>query len=462
VSSLSSIVSYGLSTVYSPYGVSSLSSIISYGLSTVYSPYGVSSLSSIVSYGLSTVYSPYGVSSLSSIVSYGLSTVYSPYGISSLSSIVSYGLSTVYSPYGFSSLSSIISYGLSSLGGAGATGISSLSSIISYGLSTVYSPYGVSSLSSIISYGLSTVYSPYGISSLSSIISYGLSTVYSPYGVSSLSSIVSYGLSSLGGAAGTGISSLSSIISYGLSTVYSPYGISSLSSIVSYGLSTVSVIGNEVFKPYSVGGIGISSTNCNIEGPDSITKAFKKTEDWLFNNLLGQAPLPGYSFANTSNCNYAVFSITPPFQFKLGFLNRWLPHISTLNVTVTDCNNFTRLTFITGNRDYLPNSFVNSNIYSFYLDGSCNNNINSQRLFTNSSSSYRPINGYSNMWYLPCSNLSIDASPYVIRSWYHNYSTQPINIFSNIWYYANPISGFTSSAYNIFFTTCNDNYPPDT
>jgi hypothetical protein len=74
-------ISYGLSTVYSPYGVSSLSSIVSYGLSTVYSPYGVSSLSSIISYGLSTIYSPYGVSSLSSIISYGLSTVYSPYGI---------------------------------------------------------------------------------------------------------------------------------------------------------------------------------------------------------------------------------------------------------------------------------------------------------------------------------------------------------------------------------------------
>ena len=140
VSSLSSIVSYGLSTVAAqPHtGVSSLSSIVSYGLSTVYSPYGVSSLSSIVSYGLSTVYSPYGISSLSSIVSYGLSTVYSPYGVSSLSSIVSYGLSTVYSPYGISSLSSIVSYGLSSVLGTGnSAGISSLSSIVSYGLSSI-------------------------------------------------------------------------------------------------------------------------------------------------------------------------------------------------------------------------------------------------------------------------------------------------------------------------------------
>jgi len=89
----------GLSTLAQDvlFGMSSISSIISYGLSTVYSPYGISSLSSIVSYGLSSlggVTSP-GISSLSSIVSYGLSTVYSPYGISSLSSIVSYGLSSV-------------------------------------------------------------------------------------------------------------------------------------------------------------------------------------------------------------------------------------------------------------------------------------------------------------------------------------------------------------------------------
>jgi hypothetical protein len=264
VSSLSSIVSYGLSTVAAqPHtGVSSLSSIVSYGLSTVYSPYGVSSLSSIVSYGLSTVYSPYGISSLSSIVSYGLSTVYSPYGVSSLSSIVSYGLSTVYSPYGISSLSSIVSYGLSTVAAQPHTGVSSLSSIVSYGLSTVYSPYGVSSLSSIVSYGLSTVYSPYGVSSLSSIVSYGLSTVYSPYGVSSLSSIVSYGLSTV--YSPYGISSLSSIVSYGLSSVLgtgNSAGISSLSSIVSYGLSSVLGTGNSagISSLSSIVSYGLSS-----------------------------------------------------------------------------------------------------------------------------------------------------------------------------------------------------------
>jgi len=99
---------------------------------------GISSLSSIVSYGLSTVNGGRGVSSLSSIVSYGLSTVSGGQGISSLSSIVAYGLSTVNGGMGISSLSSIVSYGLSSVLGTGnASGISSLSSIVSYGLSSI-------------------------------------------------------------------------------------------------------------------------------------------------------------------------------------------------------------------------------------------------------------------------------------------------------------------------------------
>jgi len=585
ISSLSSIVSYGLSTIYSPYGISSLSSIVSYGLSTIYSPYGISSLSSIVSYGLSSLggAAGTGVSSLSSIVSYGLSTIYSPYGISSLSSIVSYGLSTVYSPYGISSLSSIVSYGLSTV--YSPYGVSSLSSIVSYGLSTVYSPYGVSSLSSIVSYGLSTVYSPYGISSLSSIVSYsissfssiigqtfttsslftnyissgvadfstistqtilvgdpnapgivniglitpynssifltttnayitsglgvgkpapywyvfdvsgntritsievssisgdgsglsnlnipgisslssivsyGLSTVYSPYGISSLSSIVSYGLSTV--YSPYGISSLSSIVSYGLSTVYSPYGISSLSSIVSYGLSTVGLIGNGTFKANSIGGIGISSVNCNVGGADSLTTAIQKTDDWIFTNLIGQSPFPGScNFAPNSNSNYAVFSITPPFQFKTGFLNRWLPYISTLNVTLTDRNNNTVMTFPIGNRNYLPNGLFNSNTYAFYLDGSTGASLNANTFFSNSSQSFRAINGYSNMWYVPCSNLAYSNNPYTIRSWYQNYSTQPIRVFSNLWNYSNT-SMFSGAPYNVYFTTADDGYPAD-
>jgi hypothetical protein len=354
LSSLSSIVSYGLSTVIAGAlnpGVSSLSSIISYGLSTVAAqPHaGVSSLSSIVSYGLSTVAAqPHtGVSSLSSIVSYGLSTVAAqPHaGVSSLSSIVSYGLSTVArQPHaGVSSLSSIVSYGLSTVAAQPHAGVSSLSSIVSYGLSTVArQPHaGVSSLSSIVSYGLSTVAGqPHaGVSSLSSIISYGLSTVAAqPHaGVSSLSSIVSYGLSTVAAQPHSGVSSLSSIVSYGLSTVAAqPHsGVSSLSSIVSYGLSSVSIIGNEVFKPHSIGGIGISSTNCNIGGADLITTAFKKTDDWLFNNIVGKPPAPIFASSNRTKQYFSV-SWSNPILYSIGLLDTYIPKITSLLVTLSN------------------------------------------------------------------------------------------------------------------------------
>jgi hypothetical protein len=298
ISSLTYELTYGLSTItYPGYGLSSLSSIVSYGLSSITGNSGpntgVSSLSSIVSYGLSSLTGNSGpntgVSSLSSIVSYGLSSLTGNSepnnGVSSLSSIVSYGLSSLTGNSvpntGVSSLSSIVSYGLSSLTGSSGpnTGVSSLSSIVSYGLSSVYfyalslsnttllqtiqlglssivldnsnsiNP-GVSSLSSIVSYGLSSITgisetNP-GVSSLSSIISYGLSTVAAqPHsGVSSLSSIVSYGLSTVAAQPHSGVSSLSSIVSYGLSTVARQpnSGVSSLSSIVSYGLSSFSFV----------------------------------------------------------------------------------------------------------------------------------------------------------------------------------------------------------------------------
>ena len=116
-----------------------------------------------------------GVSSLSSIVAYGLSSINAGHGLSSLSSIVAYGLSSVSGGQGISSLSSIVAYGLSSV--SGGEGISSLSSIVAYGLSTVSGGQGISSLSSIIAYGLSSVNGGDGISSLSSIVAYGLSSI---------------------------------------------------------------------------------------------------------------------------------------------------------------------------------------------------------------------------------------------------------------------------------------------
>ena len=211
------------------------------------------------------------VSTLSSIVSYGLSSVAgqpTP-GVSSLSTLLSYGLSTVarQPAPGVSSLSTMLSYGLSTVARQPAPGVSTLSSIVSYGLSTVAAQPapGVSTLSSIVSYGLSSlVTSGQGLSSLSSIVSYGLSTVAAQPapGVSTLSSIVSYGLSSLV-TSGQGLSSLSSIVSYGLSSVAAGAtnpGVSSLSSVMSYGLSSF----NRTFATSSIFASNIITTQATI------------------------------------------------------------------------------------------------------------------------------------------------------------------------------------------------------
>jgi len=347
ISSLSSIVAYGLSTVASGEGLSSLSSIVSYGLSSVYGGEGISSLSSIVAYGLSSVAAGEGVSSLSSIVSYGLSSVSGGHGVSSLSSILSYALSSIYGGEGISSLSSIVSYGLSSV--SGGQGISSLSSILSYGLSTVAGGRGISSLSSIVAYGLSTVSGGHGLSSLSSIVSYGLSSVSGGQGISSLSSILSYGLSTVSG--GHGISSLSSIVSYGLSSVYGGEGISSLSSIVAYGLSSIrsnveeirrlvgdasGILGSNTWNPdgfYSdnVGGAGIR--DINNAPTDTVTNAIAKLDTWIYKNIVDQPNAPSY-FAQSNSITSINYYWTNPKQFKIGLLNTYAPYISSLHMNL--------------------------------------------------------------------------------------------------------------------------------
>jgi hypothetical protein len=119
------------------------------------------------------------------------------------------------------------------------------------------------------------------------------------------------------------------------------------------------------------------------------------------------------------------------------------------------------MTFVTGNRNYLPNGLINCNTSALYLDGSTGANGMTNTFFSNSSESYRSISGYSNMWYLPCSNLAFSNTPYTIRSWYQNYSTQPIRVFSNLWYYSNTTTGFSGAPYNVYFTTADDGYPPD-
>ena len=306
-----------------------------------------------------------GVSSLSSIVAYGLSTIRrqpTP-GVSSLSSIVAYGLSSLRryvdnigpggsnsSNPGVSSLSSIVAYGLSSLriyadrigSNSSNPGVSSLSSIVSYGLSSVAGGHGVSSLSSIVSYGLSTVSGTHGVSSLSSIVAYGLSTL-----LLDINTKISNFTNS-----NEGVSSLSSIISYGLSSLTQ----SSLR-MTTIGPMTL----------YGRGGIGLSTMD--TPPADTITNAFAKVDHWLFNNLVDQPPAPVSNINTQSKSGgfqtYQTFD--PPFQFKSAFTpNMWLPSIISLNINILERSRSNIISCNITDSIYLPRG--SCNLAGFYFD----------------------------------------------------------------------------------------------
>ena len=165
------------------YGISTLSSIVSYGLSSLVTG-GTSSLSSIVSYGLSSLVT-FGTSSLSSIVSYGLSSFVL---IANLSTI---NTNFISSTNGF--ISSLIVNSLTVGTGSGYVNIPALQATV---ISTIYLNAGNATVTSLVGSNITSS----NINQISSVISYGLSslqTTFSGPGTSSLSSIVSYGLSSL-------------------------------------------------------------------------------------------------------------------------------------------------------------------------------------------------------------------------------------------------------------------------
>ena len=328
---------------YAGFGVSSLSTVVSFGLSSIISVpnNGVSTISSIVAYGLSTLrrMPNNGVSSLSSIVSFGLSTIGNELtrsqagtGVSSLSSIVSYGLSSVYSPYGASSLSSIVSYGLSSVADVALAtnagpGVSSLSSIVSYGLSTLELATinrGVSSLSSIVSYGLSTVYAGF------------LTTALLNPGVSSLSSMVSYGFSSF---------STSISISIGTSSIYasSIYVSSSMGincNTPSYTLDVNGSIQGTLasntlgqFHSNSIGGTGI--LDASSPTPDTYVNSIFKLDNWLYENLVGKPPAPLSNTITNTKSNIQV-TWTNPTLYSVGIFDNYIPNITSLYVTLSN------------------------------------------------------------------------------------------------------------------------------
>jgi hypothetical protein len=329
----------------------------------------------------------------------------------------------------------------------------------------VFTP-GVSSLSSIVAYGLSSVRgsggnsSNPGVSSLSSIIAYGLSTVNGGRGISSLSSIVAYGLSSVNG--GHGLSSLSSIVAYGLSSVNGSVGVSSLSSIVAYGLSTVGLIQTPTVGAFineSRGGTGISSLASSPKPPDTITDAVAKIDHWLFSNIIAQPPAPNVT-SNDIVGTSIQFKITPPFQIKSGVLNQWLPAIYSFTTNIYLSNGPLISSIVLTSNEYLPKGL--SNLQGVYIDAKLIPTCNITFF------GYGATVSTSNLLYIPLSNL-INESNYIVNMFYSNYSVETPNETNYNWYinrggYAGaPFNLVLSNpTYNSIYTSFNLSYLDET
>jgi hypothetical protein len=453
------------------------------------STYGVSSLSTIVSYGLSSIYDNLV---LSTIVSYGLSTVYSPYGLSSLSSITSYSISTFSSIIGESFTTSSIFTTYISSQFAEFSSISTQSFIIgnleypldiNIGLTTP--SVTINEIDADISYIKTSVgigrevtdeyildVTSDGYAKFQSIESRSIDAVRLIGDGSLLSNVWNQG---------EGFSSLSSVISYGLSSIISSNlidSIKSLSTIVSYGLSTVALnlqLDSNItsFHASNIGGTGILGTNIQSDN-DTYTSAIGKIDSWLYTNIVGNPPAPTFYGKTTSgNKNQGVTLVVwnAPFQTKIGFGDnlKYIPYISSLTIELSNIYVGTFCNIVLGS-NYIP--FIGSNIegllFRLYttrdlpklsvLNLINKNILNVPILLTpedgggltlktyiiDTIDEYRPESTDENIFISDTTIRTISETKYVwleepeyifsARIWYANYSLDPYNIleFSNL------------------------------
>ncbi len=218
-------------------GLSSLSTGVASGLSSVSVTPGVSTLFSSIVLGFSTIAFAPGVSSLRLEFQRTASSVASAEGVSSLSTLVSLSMSSIGNISTFNSLSSMFGYGISDINVE--SGLSSLSTHVVSAMSTIVQSETLSSLSTQISQGLSTFNYAVGISSLRlDLLTYS-NALDASRGQSSLSTTISQQLSSF--AVTPLLSSISSAFSYGLSTVAAHTGLSSIST--AFGMAFVNTAG---------------------------------------------------------------------------------------------------------------------------------------------------------------------------------------------------------------------------
>jgi hypothetical protein len=404
--------------------------------------YGISSLSSIISYGLSTVNFTETLLSLSSIISYGLSTVgdSTHSGISSLSSIVSYSISTFSSIIGNNFTTSSIFTNYISSGFSEFSNFSTHTALIGY----VNSPLNIDTGIITPYIDTSEIYASnayfkdrLGIGKAASYL-YTLDVNGSariPYiKISSITGGYFIGDGSNVSNVPTGdISSLSSIITYGLSSLNTAFidTTQNLSSITSYGLSTLR--GNLYIEPnvhnfhdLNIGGTGIKATE-SIESNDTYTEALAKIDTWLYKNIVDQPPAPTSNSLDIGNSSEGTLvTWKAPFQFRVGSINdnTLFPYIASLTIQISNALSHTYCNLVYGS-NYIPST---SNIEGVLIKiGSIDNNI----ILSNSSYNKNILN-------LTLKGLTfLDALPlFSINVWYNNYSSNSYNIltFSNLFF----------------------------
>jgi len=298
-STLFGMVSSGLSSANNINGLSSLSTVISRGLSSIAIPFSLSTLLLNAQVGISSVYEGQTVSSLNVDLSRGLSTVNQNDGIDQLTINTRDQLSTTATSVLFSTISTNLGYGFSTIN------VSSYMSSIYQNASTSFSnadtAITISSFSSILEAIVFNVDTTQGLSSLSSVVGCGFSTIDIRAPVSSLSTSISQGLSSLVDFS-IQISSLSTSITRQLSTLLD-LGISSLSNDLSRGASTV------------FAGTGASS--------------FSQYQSTSFFNMMANTGLSSLSTTLVLGLSTVITGITPSSQITFSSLS--VSSISLLN-----------------------------------------------------------------------------------------------------------------------------------
>ena len=234
-STIVGIVSTSLSSANGITGLSSLSSVISFGLSSLAIPFSLSTLLLNVQFGVSSVFEGLTVSTLYNTISRGLSSVNQNTGIDLLTTNTRNSLSTTATTVLFSSISTQYALGYSTINVSSLT--SSVYQSASTSFSNLYLSGSLSSFSSILEAAVFNVGTSAGLSSLSTTVGLGFSTIDIRGPVSTLSTSLSQGLSSVS-IFSRESSSLSISVSKQVSTLLD-LGISSLLNDLSRGASTV-------------------------------------------------------------------------------------------------------------------------------------------------------------------------------------------------------------------------------